>query len=327
MKYRKFGKTGINVPVVSFGAWAIGGLHWGGTDDEKAIRAIRKAIDLGVNCIDTAPVYGFGHSEEIVGKAIKGRRDEVIIATKCGLIWERNEGEFFFEAYFKGKHYRVYRNLRKDSIIQECEKSLKRLDVDVIDIYQCHWPDRTTPIDETMEALEILKSQGKIKVFGVSNFDLKLMKDSLKYARIESNQVRYNLLNREIENDIIPFCIENNIAILAYSPLEHGILSGKVTMERKFPDDDIRSKHHWFQLENRRRVLEALDKIKPIAYGYGVTIAQLVINWTFSQPGITTAIVGARNPEQVEENAGSASFELSEDDRGKIAEIFSELKN
>lgn len=322
MEYRQFGQTDIKIPVVTFGGWAIGGWFWGGTDEELAIKAIQRAIDLGMNCIDTAPVYGFGLGEEIVGKAIKGKRNEVVIATKCGLRWDKEEGEFFFDTYFNGRRYHVYKNLRKNSIIEECERSLKRLGVDYIDIYQIHWPDKTTPIDESLEALVKLQEQGKIRTFGVSNFDVNLMKETIKYVRVESDQVKYNLLERTIEKDLVPFCIENKISILAYSPLEQGLLTGKITMDTEFKSGDFRKKQFWFQPENRKKVLDALEKIKPIAKERNVTLAQLVINWTFSQPGITTAIVGARSPQQVEENAGAVEFKLTEEEIKKITEAF-----
>lgn len=322
MEYRQFGKTEIQIPVITFGGWAIGGWYWGGTDEELSIKTIQKAIDLGINCIDTAPVYGFGLGEEIVGKAIRGKRNEVIIATKCGLRWDKEEGEFFFDTYFNGKRYHVYRNNRKKSIIEECERSLKRLNTDYIDIYQIHWPDKTTPIDESLEALTILQEQGKIRAFGVSNFDINLLKEAVKYTRVESDQVKYSLIDRTVVNELVPFCIENQISILAYSPLEQGLLTGKITMETEFKSGDLRKKQFWFQPENRKKVLDALEKIKPIAKEKNVTLAQLVINWTFSQPGIISAIVGARTPEQIEENAGAVNFKLSPEEIQKISELF-----
>lgn len=322
MEYRQFGQTEIKIPVITFGGWAIGGWYWGGTDEELSVKAIQKAIEVGMNCIDTAPVYGFGLGEEIVGKAIKGKRNEVIIATKCGLRWDTDEGEFFFDTYFNGKRYYVYKNARKNSIIEECERSLRRLNTDFIDIYQIHWPDKTTPIDESLEALTRLQEQGKIRAFGVSNFDANLMKETLKYTRVESNQVKYSLLDRSIENELVPLCVENKISILAYSPLEQGLLTGKITMETEFKSGDLRKRQFWFLPENRKKVLDALEKIKPIAKERNVTVAQLVINWTFSQTGITTAIVGARNPEQVEENAKAATFKLTDEEIQKIREAF-----
>lgn len=327
MEYRRLGLTEIQLPVVSFGAWAIGGWLWGGTDDEQAIRAIRRGVDLGVTCIDTAPVYGFGHSETIVGKAIEGIRDEVVIATKCGLRWDADEGEFFFDTVDRdGNLLKVYKNLKPASIKWECENSLRRLKVDVIDLYQCHWPDKTTPIEDTMEALMDLQREGKIRYFGVSNFTVEMMQTCLRKGRIESDQPKYNALERDIERDVLPFCRENNISVLAYSPLAQGLLTGKVTLDREFPKGDLRRDKAMFSISNRRRVLSMLEKVKPIADGYGITLGQLFIAWTVHQRGITTALVGARNEAQVEENAKAGSVKLSEGDIAQISKALAEME-
>ena len=232
MHYRSLGKTALKLPVVSFGAWAIGGWMWGGTDDQAAVRALQCAIDEGMNCIDTAPGYGLGHSERIVGEAIAGRREKVIIATKCGLRWDCTDGDFFFETEFQGKPCAIYRNLTKASIIKECEDSLERMKIDCIDLLQCHWPDPTTPIDETMEALLGLQAAGKIRAFGVSNFTVEMMEACLRTAPIASDQPKYNALEREIEAEVLPFCEKNQISVLAYSPIAQGLLTGKVTADR-----------------------------------------------------------------------------------------------
>lgn len=327
MQYRNLGNTELKIPVVSFGAWAIGGWLWGGTDDDKAIRAIHKAIDLGMNCIDTAPVYGFGHSETIVGEAIKGKRDKVIIATKCGLRWDLNEGEFFFDTVDRNNNpLKVYKNLKPKSIRYECENSLRRLKIDVIDLYQCHWPDRTTPLEDTMDILLTLQKEGKIRYIGVSNFTVEMMQTCLKKGRIESNQPKYNALERDIEKDILPFCREHNISVLAYSPIAQGLLTGKVTLERSFPQGDLRKDKPMFSLVNRRRVLNMLEKVKPIADGYNISLGQLFIAWTIHQPGITTALVGARNEEQVEENAKAGDIALTDSDIQAINRALAEME-
>ncbi|HUU49475.1 MAG TPA: aldo/keto reductase [Nitrospinota bacterium] len=326
MELRKLGKSELEVPIIIFGAWAIGGWLWGGTDDEKAVSAIHKALDLGMTCIDTAPVYGFGHSEEIVGRAIKGRRDDVIIATKCGLRWDLEEGELFFETIdSRGKALKIYRNLKAHSIKEECELSLKRLSVDVIDLYQCHWPDSTTSPDETMETLLRLKEEGKIRAIGVSNFTTEMIKTCLKYGDVASDQPKYSLLFRDIEKDILPYCRKHDIGLIVYGPLGQGLLTGKVTMERKFNQGDLRIDQPWFQPKNRRRILDTLEKIKPIAKEHNATLAQLSINWVISEPGVTSAIVGARNPEQVIENAGASDFRLSKEERSIIKGCFEAL--
>lgn len=327
MQYRNLGTTNIKLPVVSFGAWAIGGWLWGGTDDEEAKRAIQKGIDLGVTCIDTAPIYGFGHSETIVGEAIQGRRDKVIIATKCGLRWDTEQGEFFFDTVDRnGESLKVYKNLRPESIRKECENSLRRLKVDVIDLYQCHWPDKTTPLDYTMEALLALQKEGKIRHIGVSNFTVEMMRTCLKKGKIESNQPKYNALEREIEAEILPFCRENNISVLAYSPIAQGLLTGKVTLDREFPHGDLRRDKTMFSPVNRRRVLNMLERVKPIAEKYEITLGQLFIAWTVHQPGITTALVGARDELQIEENAKAGTVILDEKDIHAIRTALEEME-
>ncbi|MFP4192815.1 MAG: aldo/keto reductase [Candidatus Hydrogenedentota bacterium] len=319
METRQLGKSDLHLPVVTFGAWVTGGWQWGGSDDEQSIRAIQRGIDLGITAIDTAAIYGMGHSERVVAKAIAGRRDQVIVATKCGLRWDREEGEFAMDSYMPdGTPCNIYRNLRKDSIKYECEQSLKRLGIDTIDLYQCHWPDPTTPIEESMEALRDLQQEGKIRAIGVSNFEVEHLREAQKTVRLASNQPRYNYLERKIEQEVLPYCRENAIGILAYSPMLHGLLTGKVTMDRTFPESDFRSRASWFQPENRKKVLDMLEKIRPIAEGHGATLSQLAINWVISQPGITTALVGARDEQQVEENAKAASFRLSAEEEKQI---------
>jgi aryl-alcohol dehydrogenase-like predicted oxidoreductase len=333
MELRKLGSSDIEIPPVVFGAWAIGGWFWGGTDDDGAVEAIRAGIDAGITAIDTAPMYGFGHSESVVGRAIKGRRDEVIVATKCGLRWDVEKGEFFFttedqsvtDPEESNKVRPVYRLLERDSIIEECDLSLKRLGVDTIDLYQCHWPDSTTPLDETMEAMLRLREQGKIREIGVSNFTSEMMEKCLSIGPIVSDQPKYSLLAREIEEDVLPFCREHDLATLVYSPLAQGLLTGKVTMERTFPEGDMRVNSPWYAPVNRKRVLDVLAKLSSMADDHGATLAQLVINWTVHEPGVTAAIVGGRNPAQVRENAGALDFTLSEDERRIIRAAFEDL--
>ena len=311
MMYRQLGTSDLNVPVVIFGAWAIGGWWWGGTDDENAIAAIKEALELGISCIDTAPMYGFGHSERLVAKAIKGWRSKVLIATKCGLRWDRGNGEFWFDTSDNaGNPVSVYHNLRYDSILEECDRSLKRLDTDYIDLYQCHWPDPTTNLDETLDAMFNLQKQGKIRAIGASNFSVEMMETCLKRFALASDQPKYSLLSRDIEKEILPFCRSRNVGIIAYSPLEHGLLTGKFSTEREFPPGDDRVKEPWFKPENCRRALKAIEQVKPIAQDLGITLAQLAISWIISQPGVTAAIVGARNPRQVQENASAVDFSL-----------------
>ncbi len=326
MDYRKLGRSDVEVSRVIFGAWAIGGWMWGGSDDDDAVAAINKAIDVGINTIDTAPVYGFGHSERLVGEAIKGRRDEVVIATKCGIRWDREDGHRPFETEDRdGTRRVVVRNLKADAILEEVEQSLERLGVDCIDLYQCHWPDPTTPIAETMEALNLLIEQGKVRAVGVSNFSVEMIKEALKHGPVASDQPLYNMLDRGIEDELLPYCDRADVGVICYSPLHQGLLTGAVTMEREFKEGDQRRRKPWFQPANRRRVIEFLDKLQPIAETHGKTLAQIAINWCLSQRGVTSAIVGARTPRQVIENAGGAGWRLSDEEIGQIRKWLEEL--
>ena len=315
MQYRQLGRSDLNVPVVSFGAWAIGGWMWGGTDDDASVRAIQCGIDHGITCIDTAPAYGMGHSERVVGKAIAGRRDEVVVATKCGLRWDLDEGEHFFDSQDnEGVARKIYRNLKPDSIRWECEQSLKRLNIDVIDLLQCHWPDPTTPISDTMAALLELQEEGKIRAIGMSNFTVEMMQQCLANGGIDSDQPKYNALERDIENDVLPFCHENGIGVLAYSAIAQGLLTGKVAVDREFPEGDLRRNKPMFSLENREKVLTMLEEVRPIAEGHNATLGQVFIAWLAAQPGMTTALVGARNEAQAKENARAGDIVLSEEE-------------
>jgi methylglyoxal reductase len=310
------------MPAVAFGAWAIGGWLWGGVDDEKAIRAIQRGIDEGITCIDTAPVYGLGHSEELVGRAVKGRRDEVLLATKCGLVWDHDTGkEGFMAQRPDGTSAEVVRSLTPASVREEVDQSLRRLQTDVIDLYQCHWPDPDTPIADTMEALVDIRKQGKIRAIGVSNFSVDQMKECLEVVHIASDQPRYNALDRRIEKDLLPFCRDNHIGILAYSSIAQGLLTGKVSLDREFPETDLRYGHPLFSRENRRRILRMLEQVQPIADAHGATLGQVAINWVISQPGVTVALAGARNEEQVVENARAADFQLDEEELATIRDL------
>jgi len=319
MEKRRLGLSDIEVTPIIFGAWAIGGWKWGGTDKKEAIKAIHKGIDMGINSIDTAPAYGFGLSEEIIGEALVGRRDKINIFDKCGLRWDIQKGEFFYEALdFNERPFKMYRYSGKDSIIEECEKSLKRLKTDYIDLYQIHWPDSTTPIEESMEAMEKLKKDGKVREIGVSNYSLEQFKKAVSYASVVSNQLPFSMVDRHIEKDIIPYCTEKGFGILAYSPLQRGLLTGKITPEYKFKGNDHRKDNPFFTIENRIKVLKLIEKLKPIAKSHSITISQLVINWTVHHKGITAALVGTRNIKQAEENFSSLEFELTKNEIDEI---------
>lgn len=325
MQMRQLGQSDVKVSPVIFGAWAIGGWMWGGSEEKESIAAIRASVEAGANTIDTAAVYGMGYSEELVGRAIKGIRDKVIIATKCGMRWDTPEGtDPWQQKDNQGRDITIRKNSRRDSIIHECELSLKRLGVETIDLYQIHWPDTSTPGEESMKAMVQLKEQGKIRAIGVSNYDAKWLGDAMKVAPLASDQPPYSLIQRKIEKEILPFCRQHNIGVIVYSPLERGLLAGAVSPDRKFPPGDHRAGHKYFTVENRKRVLAALEKIKPIAHRHGASLAQLAINWTVHEPGITAALVGARNAEQATHNAQAMQFKLTDDERAQIRAAFDE---
>ncbi len=282
MEYRKLGKSDLEISVITFGAWAAGGWMWGGTEKKDSIKAIQSAYEMGVTSIDTAPVYGQGASEEIVGVAIKNiPRDKVQILTKYGMRWDLAKGDFAFKSKDNdGNDIDIYKYAAKDSIIKECEDSLRRLGTDYIDLYQIHWPDVTTPIAETMEAVAKLIQQGKVRHAGVCNYNASQVKEAQNYINLVSNQVPYSMVKRDIEKEVVPYCIENNISILAYSPLERGLLTGKLKPGHHFAEGDHRAGLYFFKDENIRRTNALLDKLRPMAKEKNATLSQLVIRWT-----------------------------------------------
>ena len=323
MEYRKLGETSLKITPIAFGAWAAGGWMWGGTDQQEAVAAIRRSVELGVTTIDTAPVYGFGLSEQIVGEAIRGMRDRVEILTKFGMRWDTTRGQFAFDSQdAQGKPAKIYKYAGRDSVVRECEESLKRLGTDYIDLLQIHWPDPTTPIDETFEAVSRLLDAGKIRAAGVSNYNAEQLAAARRTMPIASNQVPYSMVKRDIEADVVPYCLAHNVGILAYSPLQRGLLTGKMQPGHAFSPGDHRAGLPYFKDENLRRTAGFLDRIKPLADEKGCTLSQLVIAWTIRQPGIACALVGARNPKQAEENAAAGNVPLS---RQEIEQINAHL--
>jgi aryl-alcohol dehydrogenase-like predicted oxidoreductase len=331
MQRRELGACGIDVPVVIFGAWAVGGWSWGGADDERSVQAIQASIDAGANAIDTAPVYGFGRSEIVVGRAIQGRRAAVVLMTKVGLRWDDERGDPAFETTDElGRKLVVRRNLRPWSVREEVEHSLKRMRVDVIDVVQVHWPDPRTPIPETMGALLELRAQGKLRAIGVSNFDvaqLELARKALGGVPLASDQPKYSLLARDIERDVLPWCRAAGVGVVVYSPLEQGLLTGKVTAERTFGADDGRSRRATFAAANRARVNAAIERVlAPIAARHGATCGQVALAWVVAQPGITAAIAGARTPEQARENAAAGALVLEPGELAELRAAFESLR-
>lgn len=305
--------TDLNLSVITFGAWAAGGWMWGGTERSEAVRAMQASYDVGVTSIDTAPVYGQGLSEEIVGEAIKDLpRDKIQILTKYGMRWDIAKGDLAMHSKDNdGKPIDIYKYAAKDSIVHECELSLKRLGTDYIDLYQIHWHDKTTPIEETMEAVSALIKQGKVRYAGVCNYNADLMREAASYINLVSDQVPYSMVRRDIEADLIPYCIEHEKAILAYSPLQRGLLTGKMKPGHQFAPDDNRASLHYFSDRNLELVNTFLNTIKPIADDKGATLGQLVLRWTVEQPGITIALAGARDAKQAIENAATMDFDLT----------------
>ncbi|MFY0254800.1 aldo/keto reductase [Chitinophaga sp. 30R24] len=313
MQHRKLGNSDLDVSVITFGAWAAGGWMWGKTDRADAVAAIRAAYDEGVTSIDTAPIYGQGTSEEIVGEAIKDLpRNNIQILTKFGMRWDLAKGDFAFKSKDNsGKDIDIYKYAGKESVIKECEDSLRRLGTDYIDLYQIHWPESTTPIEETFEAVAQLIQQGKVRYAAVCNYSAAQMAEAEKAVNIVSNQVPYSMVNRGIEQEVVPYCLQHGKSILAYSPLERGLLTGKMKPGQQFQEGDHRAGNPFFTAASIEKTNVFLEKIKPLAAAKGATLGQLVLRWTLEQPGITIALAGARNAQQSVENARAASIQIT----------------
>ena len=312
MQKVRFGKTDLEITPVGFGAWAIGGggwaAAWGPQDDEEAVGAIRRALELGINWVDTAAVYGLGHSEELVARALKGvpDADRPYVFTKCSLVWDEG-GD-------------ISNVLKRDSVKRECEQSLRRLQTDVIDLYQIHWPRPDEDIEEGWSALAELKEEGKVRHIGVSNFDVSQMERANEISPVETLQPPYNMLNRGVEEEILPYCGENDIGVIVYSPMRSGLLTGKMTAERvqNMPSDDWRRNADDFQEPRFSRNLELVERLTEIGERRGKSPAEVAIAWTLRHPAVTAAIVGGRRPDQVDGIIGAAEFRLSEDEIEEI---------
>ncbi|WP_312553029.1 aldo/keto reductase [Empedobacter brevis] len=320
MEYRRLGQTDLALSAITYGAFAIGGNMWGGNEQKDSIASVQASIANGVTSLDTAPFYGFGLSEKMIGEAIKGYdRSKLQLLTKFGLVWDGSnagKGEYFFEADENGKKIPVYKYASKSNIIKEVEESLTRLQTDYIDLLQIHWPDQTTAISETMEALETLIQQGKIRAAGVSNYSLGQIEEARKTLNIASNQVGYSMLNRGIEGDLVPYAQENDLGIIVYSPMERGLLTGKYFEEGKLKENDHRN--GYFQQFDLNNVKTFLDVITPIAYEKNVSLSQLVLRWTSLQPSISVVLAGARNAEQAVLNAQAMDVNITAEEMNFI---------
>lgn len=299
MEKRQLGTTDLHVSVIAEGCWPMGGDYWGRTDDEESIRTIHCALDLGVNFFDTAPGYGNGHSEEVVGRALVGRRQDAIISTKVPAA--------------------------ANMIRKSLEASLKRLQTDYVEVCFVHWPRRDEPIKATLETLEELRSEGLIRAIGVSNFTVDMLEMGRRYATIDAVQPPYNLLWRFCEDDILPYCRKHNIAVTTYSSLAQGMLTGTLRLTTNFAGDDQRLRSVLWQSENYGKCLYTVERLRPIAKDLGVSLAQLALRWVIDQAGVTTALVGARTPAEIEENAGAVGWDMPDDVRAEIQDISDDL--
>jgi methylglyoxal reductase len=309
MKKTTLGSSGIECAAIGLGTWAMGGWMWGGGNSADAVAAIQASLDAGVNLIDTAPAYGLGRSESIVGTALKGRRHEAVIATKCGLVWHTQQGTHFFEE----DGHPVYRYLGRGSIFHECEESLKRLQTDYIDLYITHWQDATTPVAETMDALLTLKKQGKIRAIGVSNVSPETLAEYLRHGPVDAAQERYSLIDREIDQTLVPLCAEHNVAVLGYSSLALGLLAGPIDPARQFTGDDQRASNPRFSAVNRAKLKAFFEELEPLRARLGCSFGQLMIAWTLARGSVSVALCGARVPQQAVENAAAGSVHLQGD--------------
>lgn len=314
MRYRKIGKTDIQASVVGLGTWVGEDWMWGGPDERNLSAAIGAAIDSGITLINTAPVYGLGFSEEVVGKAIAGKRDQVVLATHCGLVWNTNKGKHFFDE----RGTPINRYLGEESIRFELDESLRRLKTDHIDLYQIQVFDPDRPIEEPLGTLVDLKQQGKIRAIGVCNPDLSQLQRYDQSGELDAIEQQYSMLDRRAELDILPFCFNNGISVLAYSPLLQGLITGRLGPDQKFAADALHGAPARFGSEHLQEVAGRLRFFDSIAFRYGIDLVQLAIAWTAQSPGISHVLVGARNIEQVRQAARAGDASLSEDDVDEI---------
>ena len=317
MEYRRFGDSDLEVSVVGFGGWPMGGSNYGAVDDSAGQAAVRHAYEQGITCFDNAAVYGVGHSERVMGAALEPIRDQVVLVTKCGVVWNDEVG-------------RVERNGSRGSILESCERSLKDLGTDYIDLLLVHWPDVYTPFEETMRALEELQRAGKIRYAGVSNFMPEMLAECKKHLNIVANQMGYSMLERRIERDVLPWCEQNGVGIMSYGSLAHGLLSGAIAPGHRFEPDDWRATGHAFGMPFFDREkhfpanVEAQHRLRAIAEREGHTLPDLALAWVLSQRAVTTALVGFRDSGEVDGAVRAAGWELSPELYAEVTAISDE---
>ncbi|MCC6586824.1 MAG: aldo/keto reductase [Bryobacterales bacterium] len=311
MQTRQLGNSDLHITPLGIGAWAMGGgnwaFGWGHQEDQDSIDAIHAALDAGLNWIDTAAVYGLGHAEEVVAKALEGVSRRPYVFTKCARVWNEQR--------------QIGKSLKRDSVRRECEESLRRLKVDVIDLYQMHWPEPDEDVEEGWETMVRLKEEGKVRWIGVSNFNVSQLKRAAAIAPITSLQPPYNIITPDIEADVLPYCRQNNIGVIVYSPMKSGLLTGKMTRERiaQMPPDDFRPRTPNFQEPLLSRNLALVEKLREIGDRHGRTPGEVAIAWTLRHTAVTAAIVGLRNKGQLEGVIGAAEFRLSPQEIEEIA--------
>jgi aryl-alcohol dehydrogenase-like predicted oxidoreductase len=316
MQTRKLGYTDLYLTTVGLGTWAMGGggwsFGWGPQDDADSVAAVQRALDLGINWLDTAAVYGFGHSEEVVGEAIRGRRQDVIVATKCG---RRRDGD----GNIRG-------NLTAPGVRWECEESLRRLDVEVIDLYQIHWPDPDEQLEEGWGTIADLIRQGKVRYAGASNFSVAQLERVQSIHPVASLQPPYSMVRRAVEDELLAYCAANDIGVIAYGPMGAGLLTGKFTRERvaNLAEDDWRTRNPMFNEPQLSANLALVDKLRAIAERKGINLPQLAIAWVLRRPEVTSAIVGARRPDQLDETATAGEVTLSTEEVAEIEDLLKE---
>jgi aryl-alcohol dehydrogenase-like predicted oxidoreductase len=311
MQTRQLGNSDLQITPLGIGAWAMGGagwaFSWGAQDDDASIGAIHAALDKGINWIDTAPVYGLGHSEEVVGRALKGRSNRPYVFTKCERRW--------------GTDRVIYKSLKRESILSECDESLRRLGVDAIDLYQIHWPEPDEDVEEGWAACAELQKAGKVRYIAVCNFNAQQLARANAIAPVTCLQPPYSIISPEIEESILPYCEKNNVGVIAYSPMKSGMLSGAMTRERvaAMPEDDFRRRTPNYQEPLLTKNLNLAELLRKIGAKHGRTTGEVAIAWTLRNPVVTGAIVGMRSPQQVNGVIGAADFRLSQDEVNEIA--------